>query len=156
MSDAPEMPMGGDAPAPEAPAGPDPKEQLWNGLQDLNTRADTLGQVLRPGQDLPPGMDWQQARALLFSQTLQPAAEPETDIFEQVYGEQQPGYDPNWEQQQAPGFDPSSLAPVFDHFGQTVEERAFQRAQAFFTEQLQGQAITQGVEKAASTHNLTD
>lgn len=160
MSDAPEMPMGGDAPAPAPDPTMDQARALYDGLQNLDRRAETLGQVIRPGQDIPPDMTWDQVRSLAWSQhqqSLQAPAEPETDIFEQVYGEQQPAeYDPNWEQQQAPGFDPRTLAPVFDQFGQTVEDRAFQRAQQFFTEQLQGQAIANGVEKAASTHNLTD
>ena len=161
----PEIPMGGDAPAPEVQ--PDPTDQqaraLYDGLQNLDRRAETLGQVLRPGQDLPPGMDWQQARALLFSQAAQPEEEYEPDVFDEQFGPEPNllGYDqmgePVYDQpvENTP-FDPRSLAPVFDTYTEHAKYEAVEAAKQWLGEQMRDQALSQGVQQAATEHKLND
>jgi hypothetical protein len=168
MSDelTPDAPGMESAPAPEAPAVDPRAAQLWDGLNDLDRRPDVLEQVLRPGQDLPPGMTWQQARAALWAQQAQP--EVESDPFEEVYGPEPQliGYDqqgqPVFDQQQyqQPQFDPRSLQPVFDQFGQQITQNAVEQAKAELRQewaaQAQQQALDTGVREAASKHSLTD
>lgn len=162
--------LGGEpTPAPE-PAAPeiDPRAaQIWEGLNNIDRRPDTLNQVLRPGVDLPDGMDWQTARSLLFQQqNAQPEAPP--DPFDEVYGPQpqQIGWDsqgnPVYDQpyQQPQQFDPRELAPVFDQFGQQITQnavnQAVQQIEQRMMQQAQEQALASSVQQAAQQHNLTD
>ena len=160
--------------AGEVPAAPeqtqiDPRAaQIWDGLNNIDRRPDTLNQVLRPGVDLPDGMDWQTARSILFQQQNQPA-ESEPDYFEEAFGPQpqlvgydangQPVYDQPYQPQQG-GFDPRDLAPVFDQFGQQITQQAVQQAvqqvKAEMMQQAQEQARSQAVAQVAQQHNLTD
>jgi hypothetical protein len=169
MSDefAPDAPLE-PAQAPEAPQIDPRAAQLWDGLNNMDRRPDTLNQVLRPGVDLPDGMDWQTARSLLFQQQNAPAEEEQFDPFEEVYGPQpqvigydpqgQPVYDQPYQQQQ--GFDPRDLAPVFDQFGARIQQQAVdaavERVKAEFMQQAQEQALNTGLQQASSKHNLTD
>lgn len=158
------MAPGPEAPAPEA--APDPTMEqaraLYDGLQNLDRRGETLAQVLRPGQDLPPGMDWNQARAALFAMQ-QAEPEPEADPFDQFgAGPQIVGYNPDgtpvFDQpyQEPAAFDPRDLQPVFESYGQHIEERAFNRAQQWFMQQAQEQGVRAGIEQAATKHQLSD
>lgn len=157
MSDPAEIVPGGEVTPPETAPEPSQAELLYDRLNNLDTRGETLASVLRPGQDLPPGMDWNQARALLFSQAAQPQEEEEFDPFAEVYGEQ-PAYEQP--QYQEPVFDPRSLAPVFDQFGEHTRQQAVQEALQIFEqrqmEQAREQGITQGVSSAVETHKLSD
>ena len=86
-------PEGGEVAPPE----PSQADLLYNGLQNLDTRADKLGELLRPGQDLPPDMDWNTARQILWSQQAQQQEAPEEfDPFAEQFGAEPQviGYDP--------------------------------------------------------------
>jgi hypothetical protein len=169
MSDdlTPDAPGLESAPEPAAPAVDPRAAQLWDGLNDLDRRPDVLEQVLRPGQDLPPGMTWQQARAALWAQQAQPEVE-ESDPFDEIYGPEpqlvgydaqgQPVFDQQYQQQQP--FNPRDLQPVFDQFGQQITKNAVEQAKAeiqqMFVQQAQEQALNTGLQQASSKHNLTE
>lgn len=164
MSDQPEMMQPPDA-APEQPAPPPPDPQvdkareLYDRLYNLDTRAETLDQVLKPGQDLPPGMTWSEARQALWQMQQQQPEEP--DPWEQFAQPEPIGYTPDGQPvydqpYQEQGFDPTQLQPVFEHAIQTAEERAFNRMQKYLTEQAQEFGVSQGVQQAAQQHSLSD
>ena len=167
MSDATDLTPGfgaEPAPAPEAaPPAPDPARELYTRLQNLDTRAETLDQTLIPGQDLPPGMTWQEARQALFSlQQYEDDPEPEPDPWEQ-FQEPQPqllGYDeygqPVFANQQAPAFDPNSLRPVLEHEKESWKRDILQEIEQRQIQQYQEQNLAAGVQQAAAQHGLSD
>lgn len=161
MSDAAEITPGMEpAPAPEAPPAPDPAQELYSRLQNLDTRAEALERTLVPGQDLPPGMTWQEARQALFSMQ-QSDPEPEADPWENF--EPQPqflGYDeqgqPVFANQQAPAFDPASLRPVFEHEREAIKRELLAEIQQQQAQHLQDQNLMVGLTSAAQELHLSD
>lgn len=169
MSDL-EQPEGAAPPEQSVPdyGGASPEEiqnalNMARGLSNLDTRHDVLGKLVRPDVDAQ----------FLRSQFAPAEEEPEADFdpFAEVYGEQPPnllGYDQqtgqpiygNQPQFQEPAFDPRSLAPVFDQFGEHTRQQAVQEALQIFEqrqmEQAREQGISQGVSAAVQTHGLSD
>lgn len=158
----------GQAPAPPSPwapfeqAGitPDKAEEVVEayktiqGLGNLDTRQQYLDRLINPQYDP------------YVKRGQEEPAEEESDPFEQVYGEEPqivgyqpdgtPVFDQPFEQQQAPGFDPRTLAPVFDTYTQHAKNEAVEAAKAWLGEQMRDQALTQGVQHAAAEHKLND
>lgn len=126
--------------------------QAYQAMQDLNNldkRPQALQQLVRPD------LDGQILRQMIGAE--QPAPEPEPNPWERFApAEPQPiGYDaagnPVFDQppgQYEPqGFDPRSLQPVFDQYGNQVEERAYRRVM----DDLQKMAVDQNVRDSASS-----
>jgi hypothetical protein len=146
-------------PTPDFGASPEEIQQAldtYRGLNNLDTRSEYLSKIVRPDIDTH-----------FIQQFNQPQQEEEPDYFESFAPEQElMGYDaqgqPVYGQPPVPqqGFDPRSLAPVFDQFGEHTRQQAVQEALAIFEkrqmEQAREQGISQGVSSAAAEHGLSD
>ncbi len=154
------------APAPPADPTLDQARALYGGLNNLDTRAEYIGKTLIPGQDLPTGMTWDQARAALFAMQ-QPEPDEPDDPWEQLAPQvpepQFLGFDPQgqpvYDQQQyaqpAP-FDPRSLQPVFESQREQLKAELMRDLQQQQAQQAWDQNLSQGVQSAATEHKLSD
>lgn len=168
MSDQIEQ-LGAEPVAPEQPApdygGATPEEiqnalNIARGLSNLDTRHDVLGKLVRDDVDAQ----------FLRSKFGGEPEEPRTDPIEEIYGPQpqilgydaqgQPVYDQPVGQYQPEAFDPRSLAPVFDAYGQEIEQRvlakAVEQVRGEMLQQASQQALTTGVQQAVTKHGLSE
>ena len=149
-----------DAASPE----PDQAHVLYDSLQNLDLRGEALGKLLRPGQDLPPGMSWDEARTALFS--MQGQQEEEYDPYSSFdnsqpqllgYGQDgQPVYDRPYQEQQSEQFDPRSLAPVFEHERASIKQEIMQEIMQAQQQQAFDTNLVSGVDAAAAEDNLSE
>lgn len=126
----------GQQPAPEPTPAPDfggrsPEQiqqalNLYEGLHNLDTRGQFLQQIVRPDID-----------GQFLRQMVQPQEE-EADPWQSF---EQPEYEQEYEQPAV--FDPRQLEPVFDQYGQRIEQKIMG--------QLQQMALDQQVRESAAS-----
>lgn len=150
-------------PVDQSAQEPNQAQLLYDNLQNLDRRGEALNQLIVPGQDLPPGMSWDDVRSLAWGQSQNQEPEYQPDPYES-FAPQQPqflGYDqqgqPVFDQpQQNEQFDPRSLMPVFEHNNAQVRQEIMQEIQQQQQAYAFDQNLSEGVDAAAREYGLSD
>lgn len=149
----PDIPTPDGAPAPEPTPAPDfggasPEVisqalDLYNGLNNLDTRGQYLQQVVRPEYD-----------GQFLRQMAQPEAEQAEDpwaAYNQQYAE--PEYEQQYEPQ-APAFDPTTLPQMLEPRFEAERERIVKEVFGQLNQMAQDQAVRDSAGEAARAMNL--
>lgn len=101
---------------------------LYRGVNNLDTRQQYLDQLIRPGLD-----PWSKAQA------------EQQDPWSAMQGDDEGEYE--YEQPQAPAFDPRQLTPVFEGYAERIERGIFEKLGAMAQRQALEDAATQALTK---------